>query len=522
MNKKNLFFWILIAGIFIGGAWYQSSLILSLDVSWLMEVASRLMRGGKYYLDFYETNPPMSIYIYLPALLFHYLHLGVVVGVRAYTFIIAATSICLCHYLLSKDSKIDFLLHYLLLVGLAILLVFFPSGDFGQREHIAVMLIMPYLLQCVLRVKGLSFSKQLVIPIAILAGIGFVIKPHFLLPLFLIEMKILLNKKTVKNLISEIIIGLIIIAYVLSIFYLTPEFIKLMLVDYLPIYYLLMGEPFASILFSNVTLYGFIVVCLYLVMRDKVLQKDFADFLLLAALGFWLVFIIEDTGWYNHYLPSLLFFCLLAIVMLYSFFVNTLPTDSIAPLLKYGVVFCFSLAMFYMPVTLFLSHNTILSRATRNLCWEELVRFIGNQSPAKIYVLYGDHYPAYPLVDYTNTTLPSRFPSLWRLMGEVVKQRPNFNERGVRAIFVNDLVKTQPDLVLVYKSRFLPMAGTKKFDYLEYFLQDVKFRSFWHNYHFLKKIGYFEIYQIAQAPIRNRHPYGLNRFGTATLRKVTY
>jgi hypothetical protein len=48
----------------------QAHMLLSSDVAALMDEGQRMWAGGKYVSDFFETNPPMAMYLYFPVLLF--------------------------------------------------------------------------------------------------------------------------------------------------------------------------------------------------------------------------------------------------------------------------------------------------------------------------------------------------------------------------------------------------------------------------------------------------------------------
>jgi len=59
--------------------------------------------------------------------------------------------------------------------------------DFGQREHLAVLMSLPYLAVAALRLQPAPVSRSWRSGVALVAAIGFAIKPHFLLVPALVE-----------------------------------------------------------------------------------------------------------------------------------------------------------------------------------------------------------------------------------------------------------------------------------------------------------------------------------------------
>src|ERR1700691_6006992 len=71
----------------------QASLLLNTDVSWLSLAAKRLIFGGNYASHFFETNPPLIIYLYTPLyFLQHFFHASAMLALRIYIFLIATLS----------------------------------------------------------------------------------------------------------------------------------------------------------------------------------------------------------------------------------------------------------------------------------------------------------------------------------------------------------------------------------------------------------------------------------------------
>ncbi len=70
VEMQRLLLILLMASIFLFAWKLQSALFLNYDVSWLMHASERLLAGGTYSRDFFETNPPLILYLYLPPVIF--------------------------------------------------------------------------------------------------------------------------------------------------------------------------------------------------------------------------------------------------------------------------------------------------------------------------------------------------------------------------------------------------------------------------------------------------------------------
>src|SRR5262245_39342944 len=61
--------WIAIIALVTGAVAMRSVVAANTDVSWLVIAGERWLDGQKLYSDIIETNPPMAILVYVPAIL---------------------------------------------------------------------------------------------------------------------------------------------------------------------------------------------------------------------------------------------------------------------------------------------------------------------------------------------------------------------------------------------------------------------------------------------------------------------
>jgi len=228
--KKTAFMcWFLIFCLFSLGIFIQSVLYCNSDVSWLLHATQKFINGGHYYKDFFETNPPMILYLSAPSVLLAKLfHVSLSFSFYACVFLMAIVSFFLCYSLLQKIFEDNYKFKpYLLLVTLIFIFILLPVYTFGEREHLTLILIMPYLFLVTLRLKNKLINRYCLLLVGLLAGIGFAIKPHFLIPLMFVELYLMTKKKDLLSWVrpESLFILAILVSYFISIFIITPEYI---------------------------------------------------------------------------------------------------------------------------------------------------------------------------------------------------------------------------------------------------------------------------------------------------------
>ena len=123
-----------------------------------------------------------------------------------------------------------------------------------------------------------------------------------------------------------------------------------------------------------------------------------------------------------------------------------------------------------------------------------------------IFGLHYSQYPSFPLVTYSGARYPSRFTHPWLLPayykdlavrqdGSCYRSIGEMDEleRWHLDAIVGDLRRDRPVLVIVQTAPVAKADGPLRFDILEYFLRDGRFREFWEGY---ERVGRFDIYEV--------------------------
>lgn len=513
VNRLIIWPWFIIILLIASAIWLQMHIFIVGDVSWLLHAADSMLHGGHYNIDFFETNPPLILYLnMLPVFVSNHFHSSLITDFRIYIFTIAILIIMASNYLLKKIfSQTDAHIRYCLVIAITFSLLLLPVAEFGQREHIMAILTLPYLLIIVLRAMHRPIQWQIATFFGVLAGIGFALKPYFLITPLLIELYLLTTHKTFRAKISScwraenIAIGIVLIAYVVSIWLFTPEYIHQTLPIVVDFYFSGLPIPLWQMIFLPPFVGWLLLVCCYAIGKEQQAHEEFDRIFFIAATGFLLCFIMQRAPWYYHWLPSLI----LTTILLVKFIANNYyriaknPTTwEQACRIAQTIIACVILVGFsgYMFASQAAKRVSSVYAATDYL--NKAIAIVQQYSRGgSIYFLYSFDSGAYPLVDYAHTTSASRFPGLIFLTGLAKYSNFSTNPRATQEkqfllkAAVDDFYLHHPTLVFVDSAAWAGYYDNKPFDYLHYFAQVPRFSAAFKCYHYLTQCNNFKVYQ---------------------------
>lgn len=169
------------------GALLQAQVQLGPDLGWLLRSARLMLEGRRFGVDIFEPNLPVAWYLSMPAAL-AVDHLGIaeVTAIRAWTWVLAGIGLVTARACLlgAGDASGRALAEFAAAAIAACILV---GGSFGQREHLAFALSLPYLTCARLRWDGRPPPAPPALMAGALAGIAFAIKPVFVLVPAIVE-----------------------------------------------------------------------------------------------------------------------------------------------------------------------------------------------------------------------------------------------------------------------------------------------------------------------------------------------
>lgn len=277
----------------------QITIGLDTDVSWLITVGERVLAGARLYVDIFELNPPASVLIYVPGIL-----LAHVLGVRpelttaALTLLLAGLSFALAATLARRS--------WWLLPVAAFACLLLPGASFAQREHIAVLTLLPLIATSAARAEGRPVPRGIALLAGAGAGITASIKPHFLLavlPLFLLVAWRRRSMAAISK-VEAVAAASVVALYAAAVFVFFPDYAS----QVLPLIgtgYLQVRFPVSDLATLPAFLLFAIAAGLTLFVERRKLRHSESMFPLLAAGGFALAMLVQGKGYANHLYPPL-------------------------------------------------------------------------------------------------------------------------------------------------------------------------------------------------------------------------
>lgn len=446
---------------------------LNPDVSWLLTVGERMLAGRQLYVDIYELNPPMSALLYLPMVA-----LGGGLSLPPEPLVIGAillltlVSLGFSVIILRQSGLIEKAGLWWLVSLLALALL--PGDNFGEREHIAVILLLPMLSLATLYQRGRSPTLAQSLIAGLAAGLAMTIKPHFALPILVVALFGAVRARSWRPIFNlpHVIAGVLLLAYWLAVWLWFPGFFDTML----PIAadaYVADRRPLLALAFNWLSASFWLMLAGLAILYRNELGKGPLGAYLAAAAGFFLVYLIQGKGFIYHLLPAQL---LVSLVFAYCFVLRN-AVGRLAPL-NLGL----AVALLAYP-----SVFDIRGEGWRN----EMREILQPLGPGlKIANLTSQLEIASPLHRDLGATLVNSGPCLWITLGAIRRRatitEPAVNERlkeleaFERSQLRADLLANPPDIIL---------SGGDRFDWMAWARQDAQLADVLSEFTLMASVG---------------------------------
>jgi hypothetical protein len=483
----------IVLALFAAALYLQLTTYPNHDVAWVLWGTRELLSGAKWGVDIIEPNPPLAWYLSMPSTL-----LAVWLGVPLdWTFKIAvavAAAVSAIAFASIASSESRFRRAFLCAVSSACLLLL-PGREFGQREHLAAIAVLPYLALAGRRAAGEhGVSARASISIGLAMGLGVALKPYFLAVPLLVEMIVQLTAATRPKLLRAENVASAGVVAIYSLFLIL--FGRQYLADVVPLaneIYWSFNRPMGPVmddLYPGLTaVSAFAAYAIY--------KKDRPGLVLFAAFcGFALSYILQRKGYPYHLLPVSI------VVMVMLAHVSTVGHRVVRGLALI-VMFLFSLSVVQPPLYWWGSNKPGGSRAAEIDGFRETIaRHAAN---GRFLVVAVHPYPSFPTAIYTPAHYVSRTNSQWFLPAVVqirqgVVARPDAAriEGHAREFVMHDLA-AKPGLVLIDKDAARHTVGAADFDILAFYLEDPAFREVWSAYREIEPIGEYRQFVRAES-----------------------
>lgn len=501
--------------------------VTNLDTAWFSHLADYVLRGKDLYNGIIEVNPPMPIWIVLPAAILSDLtDLDTALIFNFGVYLIGLAAIALSYRVVLK-STLDTVQRRALLGVLFVSFFLVSRYFYGQREHLASMLIMPYVLAAGTDTCSTGRSG---IVVGSVAGLGIGLKPPILISLFAIEgWRRLRRRSEYEYCRADVISAMVVLAlYGAGIVAVEPDYSWVLKEYVLPLYPHFRPRTMVQSLSAPIAQAVYVLLATALMVRSETENaKELISSVSLGAISLLFAGVVQRKDLIYHLVPALLY----GVVAVGTAGVvsqgrrdeNSRGDGAFRSLKGSAALFVFAVftATFALqaswlvqtavtgPPKEFLRLKTVLEDRVHRPTLAGFNFFqISPQTP---------YSPIQVLIAQSDARWVLEFPSLWpiaalrhkaqsaedrapRISGNSAPLRLqplSRREKELRSQWVRSLRRSQPDVLFVPGGH--PDGFSQGFEVLPYFRSDPAFEEFFRQYEYFGKTGGFSVY------LRGRH-----------------
>jgi len=491
------------------------------QTSYFLE-AERMLAGVELYgPHLSETNPPTIIWFSaLPVLLARWMHGSPMFFLRLLVMVLIAGSVAWCVRILRRDTLINKPFG-LGLVTLAVVVSEFCIGpyNFCQREHLLVILILPYLLAGATGAAGrFSFAERWAL--GAVAGIAVWFKPQDVLVVLGLELFLALRSRSLRRILSPEFLGCVATgALVLVLIRLVTPLYWTVTVPLLFETYWALGTMNTLALALHLHYYQaevVVAVVLFLLVRRSLRDPWTFSGLLVCSIAAFLAFAVQHNDWWYHAYPHealyLLAVAYLLVDLLNPFFQRLLSDQQSLRRTAFAASGCVAAVLCIIA----LHPQALVARATHSTRYA-LDEYLAQYEPSTTVSSLSTRVEPMAFVFNHSLNWGSRFAHLWmlpaiiqnelgpnspsvpfkRLPGETVERLAALQRRES----AEDLNYWRPAVVVVEQCNVEhPCIGLegKEFDMLSWFLRGPEFAAQWSYYQRETEVDNFVVYRRVQ------------------------
>jgi hypothetical protein len=484
ITASPLFLPFMLALIFAAQMAIRFQSPLNVDSSWYFWVATRMQEGQRLFSDILEVNPPFGILFSFPALWFaQATGAAIVSAFYIQLFLMVAGVLVLANMILKLEPhQVTPRIRQSLILMSAFGLTFLPMVHFGQREHMASMLILPWLLLRFMRLGQARVPIALSVVVGVLAATAVALKPHAILAPLLVECVVLaFTRRLASTFATENLAAIATAAlFGATLYLLTPEFFTVMLnlgvVAYVPFY----GEYASNIIaFGAMTWIVTVMAAIVVFSLPGGAMKQLAIICLAASLGFTVAYFVQMKGFPYQLVPSDIF----------AF--AAIGASMLAAGAKFKLIGPVLLAL------TFWVNPWIVRVPDVNAIPEIIAKHApGKTSYFVASTLVGDWLAIPQEAGYR---WASNAPAQWLM--PYVQSRQDAGDAAGDAIVtkalksvVDDFIRERPDVVIIDTLDKPRLKAGRVFDYLGFWKGDPRFEDFWSQYQEKERNKVFIVY----------------------------
>jgi hypothetical protein len=469
---------------------------LNPDTGYALIVGRRLIGGDRLYVDMFETNPPLWYWMFAGAAwigrMTFFTDQRLVGGLVA--LIAAVSTMCGAAALGSAASRMTRFV--IVFAFLAAVIEPFAAWS-GQREQMAALLVLPYLLVAVRRACGDEPAWGFALLIGILAGCGLAMKPFFLAAWAGCELAFALETRRVALRPELVTVALLQAVFALTVVALTPQYLT-HIVPMARRFYGAYGRSYRSIV-RETACWGVLVAACGSIFLPRGSRQPIIVAARIAAAttaGWLLAYVVQGKGWYYQLMPAL---------ATGAFAVMLTTIGAVLPWrlggrarLRAAAAIVLSLAgglAIGRTIRPGSAHFVRYLTAEPSGSVREFADFLGQRAPGEpVFFMSTGMWPAFPAVNIAGARWPYHYHFLWPIpelyatapRGNIRYRVPGEQSPAEREFFdtvVNDLLRTPPRVLVVANSPDQQAMRGRQFEFVRYFSGSPQFVALLATYH---------------------------------------
>jgi hypothetical protein len=294
-----------VVAVFLVAIMLRGVLPFNVDVSWWLTICERMLDGQRLYVDILETNPPMAGSVYmLGVVVARAIHMRPEVVTNGLIFLLIAASLALTWRALRLSSLRE-RAGGAAAIWAVVLLTVLPMYDFGQREHLALVAMLPALAVYILRANRERVAPWAILIAGLCAATTMSFKPYFVFAAGFCILAAAAQARDWRVLFApeNWIAAALVVIHALCIVAFYPEYFTLIYPLARDVY-LLANLPLLVILPTSATMLWLLAIMVTLALQSRRQKADAATLVMMAgSLGFAVSFFMQAKGWGYHAYP---------------------------------------------------------------------------------------------------------------------------------------------------------------------------------------------------------------------------
>ncbi len=464
----------------------QGNYAVNGNISWLLIGAERLLQGQTMAEHIYETNPPLSLIIYIPHVLFsHLAKVPLPIGSFYVTFVFAILSIVtvsliIKHYtFLKSEEKMGFIVCYSVIATITNHILF------SEREHLMLLAIVPFMLAQFALMEKIYIPKRLSLPVFAVGALAFLVKPPYGLAPTIFLVARMIKHKSINPIKQPDFIALstMTLLYLCIIFIFFYDYVQTIFPDLIQLYiYVGVKISYKNILedtSSEILPYMSFVIFEIIQTNKENTRNRFIRFLHICTFLNIIPYYVQMKGLADHLLPAKCFF-LISLCCSIMLRVNTFFNKKI----KWRKTYTSSLTIIIPFISVLLISNTIKKincgfPTSKDLRTLPVAKYLKEhcKQPCSFFSFNPDMEIMAPTAAIMGYEYASRFGSYWVVIGLLKNLQSDNNKIRTRAqkrknryarYTLEDMKYYKPSLLMITKHIQLPYLKSE-FDFVNFF-----------------------------------------------------